>query len=185
MTNTPDLAETLDHSWQLLEQGARDRLSPARLVVLSTVLPDGGPDSRMVALRRADRGLAELDMHTDLLSHKINQLRLEPRVSVHLWLPDQLVQLRLSGAVQILSGEVVAGHWPQVPQANREAYGHVPPPGTEISASGDWQVHPEAARFCVLRMAVVRIDAVSLDPAGHRRALFSVEDIWQGRWISP
>lgn len=178
MNNSPSLGQTLDQTWQILTQpGTR------HMVVLATTDEDGAPQARMVALRHCDRTRAIMRVYTDIKSFKIKGLQADPRVSILLWLPDDLQQLRLSGTAEILTGNPAL--WDQVPNLNREAYGHMPPPGTPIASSDDWSIAPSPDRFGVLEIRLSHIDAVSLDPKGHRRAEFHQHDNWQGRWLSP
>lgn len=178
MTDTPDLAATLDQVWQILTDA-----DVMHMAVLATLDQNGAPQARMVALRKCNRDQAIAAVHTDLHSPKIQGLRLDPRVSLHLWIAKDLVQLRLSGTVEIHLG--TSAEWDQIPQANREAYGHVPAPGTPITTSADWMISPSADRFALLEINLTHIDTVSLDPNGHRRAEFVQSDGWQGQWLSP
>ena len=180
MSKSPDLAATLDQVWTLLGQG-----NPKRIGVLASLDATGAPQARSVALCESDRGRAVIAMRADYLSCKIQGLKTDPRVSYHLWMPDELVQLRLSGTAQITTGPDVRDLWDQTRQPHREAYGHVPAPGKPIAASDDWTIAPSADRFAVLQITLFHIDAVSLDPAGHRRAEFLRDNGWQGQWLSP
>ncbi|MFT4961826.1 MAG: pyridoxamine 5'-phosphate oxidase [Paracoccaceae bacterium] len=173
------LAETLDQAWHLLTRDTRHG------VVLATVDSDGAPQARMVALRHCDQDRGIVTVHTDLLSSKINGLLADPRASLHMWAPNELVQLRLSGTTQIVTGDTVQTLWDRVPNDGREAYGHVPPPGTPILTSGDWSISPSPDRFAVLEISLCHIDVVNLDPKGHRRAEFLRSNTWQGQWVSP
>lgn len=176
----PNLAETLDQAWRLLEHNETMRMG-----VLASLDEFGAPQARMVALRNCDRKRNIVATRTDLLSSKINGLRADPRVTFHFWVPENLVQLRLSGTASIVTGPKVRDLWDQTPVLNREPYSHVPSPGTPIAASDNWLMEPSPDRFAILEIALAHIDAVNLDPTGHRRAEFLRDDDWQGQWLSP
>lgn len=180
MSKSPNLAETLDQVWGLLAPGDTNRIG-----ALASLDKAGAPQVRSVALCENDRARGVIAMRADYLSCKTEGLKIDPRVSYHLWMPEEKVQLRLSGTARIITGPEVRSLWDRTPVPNREAYGHVPAPGTPISASGDWKIEPAPDRFAVLEITVSHIDAVSLDPAGHRRAEYLRSDGWQGQWLSP
>lgn len=181
----PDLDETLAEVWDILAKGVTHGDAPARLPVLATVDATGTPRLRTVALRAAHKSTAILEIHTDILSSKIRELRDNPHVSLLIWHSDILVQLRLSGTAQINTTGIAAQRWMDVPVASRVSYGHLPPPGTKIAASDAYECNPSPDRFAVLVIQLTHIESVSLDPAGHRRAEFIPDDAWQGHWVSP
>lgn len=176
----PNLEETLDQAWNILGSGGTKRLG-----VLASVDENGAPQARLMALCESDRLGEVISMRADFQSSKIKGLKADPRVSYHLWMPDELVQLRLSGTARIVIGPNVRELWNQTPIPKREAYGHVPAPGTPISASDNWNIEPSSDRFAVLEITLAHIDVVSLDPMGHRRAEYLRSDGWQGQWLSP
>lgn len=177
-----ELAATLAEAWALLARGAADARHPARLVALATLAGDA-PSLRTVGLRAARQAEGEIDMHTDALSHKIAEIAAAPSGAVLVWDPGTQVQLRLNGTLGTRPG--TAGEWARVPEPSREAYGHMPAPGTPIAHPAAWEIAPDPERFTVLTLRLERIDHVSLDPAGHRRALFTRSDHWCGSWLSP
>lgn len=181
----PSLDETLAEVWQLLANGVAQADDPARLPVLGTVDDTGAPQLRTVALRDAYPSPGILEIHTDILSHKINELRNTPQVSLHIWHPDNLIQLRLSGSALIETADYATQRWDSVPAASRVSYGHRPPPGTPIPHSDAFTCVPIRERFAVVLITLTHIESVSLDPAGHRRAAFSRDDNWAGQWLSP
>lgn len=176
------LDDTLTQTWTLMAPDARGR---GKLVSLGTLDADGHPQMRTVMLRGADRATGWVEAYTDLRSAKVDELRRDPRASVLLWSDAAQVQLRLTGRAEILCGPGVAIRWESLRDDQRLAYGHQPPPGTPIAQSGAWHDAPNPANLAVLRLTCDRIEHVSLDPAGHRRALFSRADGWAGRWLSP
>ncbi len=170
--------------WDCLSEGIAARNAPARQVTLSTVGPDGWPESRMVVLRAADPVAAALDIHTDLHSAKITSLRHSPRAAVHIWDEARKLQLRLTCTVTILSGPQVDSIWASVPDPSRQSYGITPAPGTPIATALGYTKHPDPATFAVLRCRIETADLVHLGD-DHRRALFRRDDGWQGQWVAP
>lgn len=183
MSNTvPNLSKTLQQTWDLIGQSDTKRVG-----ILANLVDGGAPQARSVIVRGGERERGIVAIHTDLFSSKISELAADPRVSLLIWMPEDLVQLRLSGAVRIVTGPEVSPLWDRMPEAERRDYSHVPPPGTIIPAPDHWTIPPtqEQDRFAVLEILLDHIDAVCLDPAGHRRAAFSRSNNWQGQWLTP
>lgn len=170
--------------WTRLVRGVHDRHAPARHPTLATIGPDGRPQARTVVLRAADRASACLDVHTDIHSAKVSELRTDPRAMLHVWDPGPHLQIRIEAEVAILSGAEVADTWDRVPEPSRLAYGSTPAPGTPIEDALGYEKSPERAAFAVLRLSVQAIDALHLG-ADHRRARFDRGDDWAGQWLAP
>lgn len=181
MSNTePNLSETLKQAWDLIGQSGTTRTG-----VLANLVDGGAPQARSVIVRGGDQEKGIIAIHSDLFSSKISELATDPRVSLLIWMPEELVQLRLSGTVRIVTGEEVSPLWEQTPDAERRDYGHLPPPGTIIADPDHWTITPTQDRFAVLEILLDHIDAVCLNPAGHRRAAFTRSNNWQGQWLTP
>ncbi|WP_245883730.1 pyridoxamine 5'-phosphate oxidase family protein [Hasllibacter halocynthiae] len=170
--------------WERLARGVHDARAAARHPVLATISA-AGPEARTVGLRRADRAAGEVEVHTDLGSDKVAELRADPRAALHVWDRKVQLQVRLRMKVEVLSGREVEERWRGIPQEGRLNYGGEPPPGTPI---GHWRDHEATVareRFGVLLGRVEEIDAVVLGERPHRRALFRRADGWAGRWLAP
>lgn len=170
--------------WTRLVRGVGDRHAPARHPVLATLSPDGGPQARTVVLRAADPVAGTLDIHTDLRSAKVAELRADPRAALHVWDGSAHLQTRIEALAQILSGDAVAVIWDRVPEPSRRAYGGTPAPGLPLADPLAHDPTPDPAAFAVLRLTVHAVDALHLGPI-HRRARFQRADGWTGRWLAP
>lgn len=177
--------ETLHaQAWTCLVRGVHDRHAPARHPVLATVTTSGLPRARTVVLRHADRLACSLDIHTDIHSAKVTELRARPQAALQVWDSAGHLQLRLEAEVSILTGPDVESIWARVPEGSRVSYGSQPAPGEPISDALDYVKSPDPACFAVLRL---RVDAVDLVHLGrhHRRARFERQDQWRGQWLAP
>jgi pyridoxamine 5'-phosphate oxidase len=146
--------------WLRLSRGAHDRHAPARHPTLATVTPDGRPQARTVVLRAADKLAGTLDIHTDLQSAKVQELRATPFAALHVWDTSAHMQVRLEARVEILTGQDVAAIWASVPEASRMSYGSSPSPGQPIAQARAYTKRPDPASFAVLRLNVSTIDAL-------------------------
>lgn len=171
--------------WDVLEAGVADAASPARRPALASVGLAGDARVRIVVLRGADSAAGLVEVHTDLASEKVAELRRTPRAALLFWMPQDALQIRLSVKMQVLSGDDVAAIWAQVPQGGRMNYGGHPAPGTALADPADHDTTPDACRFAVLRGQITAFEALHLGKDLHRRAQFDVRDDFTGAWVAP
>lgn len=178
------LASLNEQVWTGLVRGVHDRRAPARHPTLATVTCDGMPSVRTVVLRSVDRPTACLDIHTDVHSAKVAELRARPHAALHVWDQSAHLQVRLDADVAILSGAEVAGTWARVPEASRTSYGSVPDPGQPIESALADTKNGDPDAFAVLCLHVLTIDVLHLG-RDHRRARFDRSNGWEGQWLAP
>lgn len=179
-----DLAGLHAEAWLRLTRGVHDRHAPARHPTLATVSSDGRPQARTVVLRAADKATGTLDIHTDLRSAKVADLRTTPFAALHVWDSSAHLQLRLEAQVTLLTGQDVAAIWDAVPAVPRLSYGSDPAPGQPIARALDYTKAADPASFAVLRLEILTVDALHLGP-NHRRARFDRKTGWEGVWLAP
>ncbi|MFK7877898.1 MAG: pyridoxamine 5'-phosphate oxidase family protein [Paracoccaceae bacterium] len=184
MNNPNDLAAFLDLAWLHLSRGVADAKSPARFPTFATVTQDGKPMARTVAMRRADRRQAVIEVHTDIATPKVAELTHTPYGALHFWLPKADLQMRVNTRVEIVTGEQTRQAWDKVPPASRVSYGTEPLPGTPIKDVYAYEKPALFSRFAVLICHIEQIDLVELGPK-HRRAGYDADTNWQGHWRAP
>ena len=179
-----DLSQLYAEVWARLMRGVHDQHAPARLPTLATVSTDSRPQARTVVLRAANKMAGTLDIHTDLHSAKVRELRVTPFAALHVWDASAHLQLRLEAHVTLLTGPDVAAIWESVPVASRLSYGSDPAPGQPIAKALDYTKGADQESFAILRLAVETVDALHLGQQ-HRRARFYRDDDWAGMWLAP
>ncbi len=168
-------------AWTAMGRGVADRRHPARHPTLATTGVDG-PTARTVVLRGWDDRQAEF--HTDTASAKIRDLKADPRAALHVWIPKQMLQIRLTGLVSQTIGDGDA--WARVPETAQRVYGGTPPPGAPMASDREHDPSPDPARFCVLRLSVHRADLLLLGSERHQRVVATRSgDGWQSGWVAP
>ncbi|MFM2346557.1 MAG: hypothetical protein RL654_1310 [Pseudomonadota bacterium] len=183
--------------WRELAGAAQDRAHEWRQPVLATVCPEFGPQARTVVLREVDVASRTLLLYTDARSPKVAQLQTDPRAQLLCWSRALGWQLRLGGRILVSTdGLDVTSRWALL-RHTRAAQDYLSPlsPGqpcdvTEVEAPAETaradSARAERAHFAVLRLRVERMDWLSLDPQGHRRAVFDARDAeLSGRWCVP
>lgn len=166
-------------SW--LHSGATTPTHAYRWPVLSTVAADGGPDARIVVLRRFDPAARLLVFHTDIRSPKVADLRRDRRCGWLFYDPDDRLQLRLRTLASIHHADDFARReFDALPTLTRASYASVGLPGAEeaIDAPFDFPPQPPVdeavafGHFTAVACVIDRADVLELHPSGHRRAVF-------------
>lgn len=179
----PSLPGLLDLAWVRLEAGAASARVPARNLALATATREG-PRIRTLVLRAADRGAGTLDLHADLASRKIVELREDPRAMLHVWDEAASLQIQARARAEILAGEAVEAIWARVPEAARSHYGGAPDPGRPIPSPDAYEPSTLRERFTVLRFHVEAIETLLLSQTV-LRAAFRREGGFMGEWLAP
>lgn len=153
-----------------------------RTAVLASCDNDGVPQARTVVLRAVSSDASELQIYTDRRSPKVRELLMNPRASMVFWCPQRRWQLRLSGAVEILTdGPLIRTAWSAIRgTATASDYLTPEPPGTPIT--GLPQLADVEHQLAILLLRVNVIDWLELHPDGHRRARLSAD---QFEWVTP
>lgn len=162
------LEEVLEDAWWLLRAGQADPAHGFHWPVLATVSPHGGPDARTVVLREVEPAQQRLTVHSAADAGKCAQLRACPSTCLVFHHAPAKTQLRVWGESSIHVGDAVA----------TDAWGRLAPHSRAL--------YPDFADFAVLRIQVSRLDWLLLDPAGHQRAGFDLDDLSaRGLWLKP
>ena len=176
------LPGVLDRAWALMIRGTRDEKHAARTPTLAT-MSDDGPQQRTLIMRKVDRETASITLYTDAATPKVQELKTDPRASLHIWDGKSQIQLRLSVAVTMAPGDPAL--WAQMPYGAREVYGVDPAPGTPIEAPEGFTREPDETKFLRLSLDVQKLELVALGLPIHRRAVFHRADGWAGQWLAP
>lgn len=164
---------------------------------VATIAPDGSPRLRTVMLRSVERGGWRVTFHTDATSSKAAELAADPRLEIHVWRQDLQLMIRLRGTARLArppEPDALAA-WDGLPDRTRHVYRLAAPQGDTIAEGGGYARHerpapgiadPGLAHFTVVTVAVDEIEGVSLDPAGHRRAVWQAPGRGRAdRWLVP
>jgi 3-hydroxyisobutyrate dehydrogenase len=199
MSTATSLEALWESCWGLLERGAADRRDPFHSPVLGT----RGTSSwgvRTVILRRVVRAERALIAHSDARAGKVREMRENPEVGWVFYSGISKIQIRAHGPATVHVGDALADRqWNASQIWSRQSY-LVDEPGTTLDAPGSGAPadlegrqpsHADAERgrsnFAVIRCVVTRLDWLQIDPRGHRRASFVVNEAGEpsGRWIVP
>ena len=186
-----DLEDVEAEALGLLEEGVQAATSAWRNVTLGSVGVDGAPSLRTVVLRAFDRVTKVAEIHTDLRSAKMRELRANPKAELHGWDAARSVQLRARGTIASHRGDEIArAAWAGLHGGSRQTYRADPGPGSVIGDPEEAGPHLSEAdaqeNFVVLRLSISELEWLHIAKSGHRRALFRWEGAGvQGMWLAP
>ncbi|CEJ13459.1 pyridoxamine 5'-phosphate oxidase [bacterium YEK0313] len=190
-----DLDALRREAWALIVAAVTDGRAPFHTSTIATTDGAGAPRLRTVVLRAADAAAGTVRFHTDLRSAKADELSGDPRTAVHFFDPARKVQVQLAGRAVIagVADEGGRSAWETARPSSRTGYGVMPGPGTPIAGGGSYrlpgtaaEIAAGAAHFGAVTVTADRLDWLSLDATGHRRARFvRTATAWQGTWLVP
>ena len=179
-----DLKEMYEYAWRLIVRGTVDKKSPAHHPTFGTTGSFGMPELRTVVLRHADQKASSLEVHTDVESKKVEELKLNPNVGIHIWFPSNKLQVRIKAVSEIKTGNAIKQQWEKTPDVSRISYGTLPTPGTIIQSSFAYEKPANFERFCIINVNIEEMDLTHLG-VRHTRAVFTKKTNWSGSWLAP
>ena len=172
---------------------AREKGEGPVIGTLATVDAAGCPRARSVVARRIDDA-GRAWIASDGRSEKNGELRRNPAAELVLWLPENRLQYRLRGPVDILDAGARPDErlalWRELSDAARALF-FWPPPGAPLDA--DIADVPSAApsslappaSFDVVVLKPEEVERLDLRPHPHARRRWRQEDDWRGADLNP
>ena len=201
MKNKPFFFDSLDQLEEevirKLSRGYQDKKSPFRYLVFSTSKNDD-VNSRIMVLRSFSSNDWELTVHTDKRSSKLDEIKINNKVSVNFWDSRKNFQVRLFGKACRFDFENEKV-WNNLSAWSKRTYltnskpGSVSrnhtsgfdekffnfPPSQEESKQGK-------ENFCQIKIKIEKLDILILNRMGYRRALFEIKNkVVKKRWLIP
>jgi len=169
-----------------LQKGISKKDHPFRYCTLGTVGVGAVARLRTIALRRVSASL-QLKFYTDKRSRKIDHIRENNTVSLLLYHPEKLLQLKITGRAKInCDPEELKACWSGIQPANKKDY-------TTTSAPGSSIVNPDAIEylkdenyFTIVDIEPFKIEYLKLKRPNHLRIRFSKKrGVWVGDFLVP
>ena len=186
-----DLFGSLEHAWNMLVVGAKNRRVPFHLATLATVGVDGRPKARVVVLRGCNRDLRVLRFNTDRRSRKYTEFQTKQEAEMLFYDAFEKIQLRLQVRLEALSEAETDRIWEATPSYSRECYQVTRAPGTLIEDLEEVQfdeTHAGGGRenFSPMLAHIESIEWLYLSAQKHRRArfIFSADGL-DAHWLVP
>lgn len=178
----------------LLERAIEKNLNADfRHVQLATLDTDGHPACRTIVFRHLDAVHNRVFFITDQRSHKVAEIRRQPRAEACWYLAATREQFRLRGEAHLAGEESApelaqlrAAIWDRISPETRRLF-VAPAPGTPLEPGEPPAAPPKPpADFALLMLQVDGVDHLDLATEPHRRTLFRPgEHGWHGRRLNP
>lgn len=182
------LASLWDQIRDGLARAVIDNRSPWRTPVLATADAAGRPKARMVVLRAAERTPLRLVVHSDVRAGKVADLAQRPEASLVFWDPNSRLQAIIEARAALMDAAACHEAFEGLSGGAQRVYQCDPAPGTPIETARAYALDRTEHTFQAIAFAASRIDALSLDEVGHRRAQFEVAadgSVAARRWVAP
>jgi len=194
---SPQLKKIFSDSWsKLATVGEQDRA--LRNMMVCNYAADG-MNAYTVVLREANTEGYELIFYTDHRSPKVEQMKLDRRVTVVMYNDVEKLQLTFKGKALIYyQDELSHRHWLKSGYKGRRSYLAQPAPSTPINEPDDGLAHLQGKdfedadltgyeNFAVVSVKVNYLEYLQLNREGNRRANFNLVEgsDWQGSWLIP
>lgn len=174
-----DLDASLAHALKMLARGGKDRRVASHTFTVATIALDGTPQPRVVVNRGYDSQTRSLRFHTDARSLKLDEIRADPRVAVHVYDAKAKIQLRMQALATIhTDDELRQGAWDATRDFSRICYRVVSAPGdtlddpTSLRFTAGEGSEEGAENFVAVTLAIRSLEWLYLAAQGHRRARF-------------
>jgi pyridoxine/pyridoxamine 5'-phosphate oxidase len=167
--------------------GTRNQGHPFRYATLATIGLDQIPRLRTIRLRDFDPEDLGITFFTDSRSKKMLHIKENNKVSLLLYHPEELLQLRIEGlAIRERDAEVLSRHWQTVEGKAQHDYTTLFAPGTEIANPDTIEYLQEEDYFSVVQIHPFKIEYLQLKRPNHVRVRFSKHrDSWLSNFLVP
>ncbi len=176
----------LEQIRQELQRGPTEKGHPFRFFTFATVGLDQMARLRTVVMRDVDKEL-KITFYTDKRSKKITHLKENKKVSLLLYHPEKLLQLRIEGIASYKHDTATKEvYWDSIPDIAKKEYTTSPSPGTIISDPSKLEYLSKENHFCVVEIFPYKIEYLKLGQPNHTRIRFSKKDNeWDSEFIVP
>lgn len=169
-----------------LHKGATKNGHPFRYGTLATTGLGASARLRTIILRKVSEDL-ELVFYTDRRSKKITHIKEKNTVSLLLYHPQILLQLKIEGRADVVSdSEALKNYWSGISPKSRKDYTTVSPPGSPVSHPDTVEYLEDKNHFCIVEIEPFKIEYLKLKRPNHLRILFSKDNgEWNGQFLVP
>ena len=187
------LEQTLDASFEVLENAIENRRSSFHTPVLST-FSGSKINSRVIVLRAFDPEKRILRIHSDSRSRKIKDISENSDATLLGYDPDLKIQLKLHGSIDIYYQDNIADlAWRDSQEMSKVCYSISESPGKKIDDPGNYDVNSKNIdlnkgykNFAVIKFHFSSLEFLHLRSSGHRRSMH----VWEmgevrSNWMVP
>ena len=169
-----------------IKKSVIERGHPFRFITMATTGNESIARLRTVVLREVTENL-RLTIYTDSRTQKINHIHVNNQVSLLLYHPDKMMQLKVEGIAEIVTNtERLKSTWQNIQPNSRKDYITETSPGTAIKNPDHVEYVEDKNHFTIIDIFPTKIEYLKLKRPNHIRALFTkTDDIWKGEFLVP
>ena len=176
----------LDEIREELQKAPTEKDHPFRFFTLATVGLNQVARLRMVVLREVSDNL-KLTFYTDKRSKKITHIKENKRVSLLLYHPSKLLQLKIEGTATYRDDNATKEkYWETLDNYAKKQYTTSRSPGSNLIDPKDIAYLSEEHYFCLVEITPYKIEYLKLSRPHHIRIRFSkVGTEWENEYLVP
>lgn len=169
-----------------IHNGIHKKGHPFRYITMATVGNETVARLRTVVLRQVSEDL-QLTVYTDSRSRKITHIQENNQVSLLLYHPKKLLQLKIEATAHIvLDDKRLKKYWSGVQPNSRKDYITNTSPGSEINNPDHVEYLKEENYFAMIDIYPTKIEYLKLKRPNHIRVEFKRENGgWNGTFLVP
>lgn len=176
----------LEQLRQELQKGPTEMDHPFRYFTLATVGLDHVARLRTVVMRSVDKDL-KITFYTDKRSKKITHIKENKKVSLLLFHPEKMLQIKIEGIAVYKSDDATKKEfWDSIPNSAKKDYTTTKSPGSTIDEPEQLEFLSDENHFCVVEIIPYKMEYLKLQQPNHIRVRFSrVGNQWGTEFLVP
>lgn len=180
------LQDYLEEIKQELQRGPMEFDHPFRYFTFATVGPERTARLRTVVLREVHDDL-KIVFYTDKRSKKIAHIQENNKVSLLLYHPKKMLQIKIEGIAEVKDDEAIKNaYWQQLSDRAKREYTTSQSPGSNLNHPDKLEFLSEENHFCTVEIAPHKMEYLKLGQPNHIRVQFSKMDSeWEGGFLVP
>ncbi|PXX24250.1 pyridoxamine 5'-phosphate oxidase family protein [Arenibacter sp. ARW7G5Y1] len=169
-----------------LQKAPKEKDHPFRFFTLATVGLDQVARLRTVVLREVSENLL-LIFYTDKRSKKITHIKENKRVSLLLYHPGKLLQLKIEGTATYKDDDATKEqYWSKLDSYAKKQYTTSRSPGSNLINPQNLEYLSEENHFCLVEITPYKIEYLKLSQPHHIRVRFSKVGVqWESEYLVP
>ncbi|MFL2613554.1 MAG: pyridoxamine 5'-phosphate oxidase family protein [Flavobacteriaceae bacterium] len=177
------LDQILDDCKKQLSAALKHKKHPFRFFTLATQTQNGKINLRTVVLRDFDPEQMTFTIFTDARSKKVNELKQNDNTQCLFYDSKRMVQLIFQAKmIKIINQDLT---YKSLPESNKKDYSSLQLPGSIIKGP-DQLIHDNSkGHFIKIEFKFSSFEYLRLKRPNHIRAIFNLNNSWEGQFLAP
>jgi len=154
-----------------------------RFFTLATRNLNGDSNLRTVVLRDFDAEQLQFTIFTDARSKKVKELKENSNAQFLFYDSKRMIQLIFS--VKMIEIDYDDSIYNSLPDASKKDYSSVQTPGSKIKGPDQVSYDDSKKHFIKINFKSLRLEYLRLKRPNHIRAIFNLNDSWEGQFLVP